>query len=238
MPPVLPFEPYRKSVWRLIELQSKPATQKITDTLDEQGLLEEILERSKPDVPAECESLDYQMKSPFRYGRYPNSSRFRRVGHTPGVYYASEDPIAAALEAVWYRAGFFKAAIDMPKAEVTLSLTAIEVLVKTPFSIDLRDPAMLGIGRWSDPDDYSDCLDLADRVRASDGEVIIYGSVRHPKQEANVAVLACVAFEQPKPVSQQTWHIHIKVDRVILRCETTRQNYEFGLAEKAFEEIA
>ncbi len=235
---MLQFNPYRKSVWRLIELQSQPSTQKITDTLEEQALLEDILERSKPEVPEECLSLDYQMRSPFRYGRYPQSSRFRRVGRTLGVYYASEEPITAALEAAWYRVRFFNAAIDLPELDKTLALTAIAVLVSTPFSVDLRKASMSEAGNWTDPDDYSDCLNLADDVREAKGELIVYQSVRHPQNEANVAVLTCNAFEQPKPVEQQTWHVHIKSDRVILRCETTRQSYEFVVGEKAFIDAA
>ena len=64
---------------------------KIVDTLAEQSLLEDLLERTKPPVPAECRELHYLLSTPFRYGApYPTGSRFRRAGFTAGVFYGSE----------------------------------------------------------------------------------------------------------------------------------------------------
>ena len=81
---------------------------KIVDTLAEQGLLETLLERSKPPVPPECRHLHYLLATPFRYGApYPTGSRFRRAGHTPGVFYASTSASTAIGELVFHRLLFF-----------------------------------------------------------------------------------------------------------------------------------
>ena len=72
MPPARRFDgpvtPWRGSFWRVIEGQFRAATMRIVDTNDEQAVLEEILEASKPPVPEPCRHLDYQFWSPFRYG--------------------------------------------------------------------------------------------------------------------------------------------------------------------------
>ena len=41
---------------------------KLVDTIDEQAALEEMIESTKPTVPAECHQLHYLLSTPFRYG--------------------------------------------------------------------------------------------------------------------------------------------------------------------------
>ena len=82
--------PFAGPVWRFVEAQHRVSTLKLVDTLDEQALLEDLLEESKPVLPPECAGLDYLLATPFRYGAvYPYGSRFRRAGRTLGVYYAA-----------------------------------------------------------------------------------------------------------------------------------------------------
>ena len=93
--------------WRLVEAQHRVSTMKLVDTLDEQALLEDELEATKPPLPASCVHLDYLLATPFRYGRYPGNSRFRREGYSPGVFYASEQVETAVAETAFYRLLFF-----------------------------------------------------------------------------------------------------------------------------------
>ena len=51
--------------WRAVEAQHRVSTLKIVDTLAEQGLLETLLERTKPPVPSECRHLHYLLATPF-----------------------------------------------------------------------------------------------------------------------------------------------------------------------------
>ncbi len=89
--------------WRLVEAQHVVATMKLTDTLDEQEILEDLIEASKPPMPAECRSLDYLLSAPFRYRPYPHGSRFRRANQVEGVYYAAEAVETAVAEVAFYR---------------------------------------------------------------------------------------------------------------------------------------
>ena len=50
---------------RVVESQEQVATNSLVDSLAEQSLLEEMLERSKPPLPADAEGLHYLPATPF-----------------------------------------------------------------------------------------------------------------------------------------------------------------------------
>ena len=231
-PPDGPVVPYAGSLWRLIEEQSRPATMRLVDTDAEQAVLEDLLEESKPPVPEACRHLDYRLWSPFRYGRYPRSSRFRRAGPTPGVWYGSEHVTTALAEAVWGTLQFYSASTETPLPRRPVHRTAIEARVKAPLAVDLTDPGWAGRGRWDDPDDYSDCLALAEQVRKEGVEAIRYRSVRDPEARANVAVLTCPAFEKPAQTASQSWQILFRPGLVRAYCETTRSNHSYAVGDR------
>src|SRR5215218_6478406 len=85
--------------WRLVEAQHRVSTLKLVDTVEEQAILEEQLQATKPPLPPGAERLHYLLSTPFRYGAfYPTGSRFRRAGLTEGVFYAAEEPRSAVAE--------------------------------------------------------------------------------------------------------------------------------------------
>jgi hypothetical protein len=235
MPPVPRSEgayaPYSGNVWRLIENQYRSSTVRIVDTDAEQQVLEQALEDTKPPVPRACRHLDYRLWSPFRYGRYPRASRFRRAGPTPGVWYGSEDPVTAVCESAWGSLRFFAASPGTPLPRWPVEHTAVMADIRTETAIDLTLPEMAGQGRWTDPDDYADCLALADRVRTEGCDAIRYASVRHPDHAPNLAVLSCRAFAQPAPIALQTWHIMLTARSVRAHCETLHQQHMFLVGE-------
>src|SRR5712692_9925921 len=90
-------------VWRTVETQYKASTMRLTDSLDDQALLEDILERSKPNLTADCVGLHYLLFTPFRYAPYPRGSRFRRAGQPEGAFYAAESVQTTVAEMSFYR---------------------------------------------------------------------------------------------------------------------------------------
>lgn len=230
MPSALPCDPYAGIAWRLVEGQHVVSTMALVDSLDEQAMLEAILERTKPPVPPDCRHLHYLMFSPFRYGVYPANSRFRRRGRTPGVFYASESPITAAAETVWYRFRFFAASPQTPLPVAAAEFTALSVRLMAPFALDLTKPPMSDREPdWTDPHDYTACLALADDARGQGIEVIRYASVRDPEARANIAVLTCAAFADPEPSGVQTWRIALKPGRALVVRDFPRLSVEFTL---------
>ncbi|TIW70696.1 MAG: RES domain-containing protein, partial [Mesorhizobium sp.] len=60
-PGALSFEAVRLEgkYWRMVEAQHRVSTLKLVDTLDEQSLLEDLVEDTKPHIPLECRHLHY-----------------------------------------------------------------------------------------------------------------------------------------------------------------------------------
>jgi hypothetical protein len=58
--------------WRLVEAQHRVSTLKLVDTVEEQTVLEEQIQGTKPPLPPGAERLHYLLSTPFRYGAaYP-----------------------------------------------------------------------------------------------------------------------------------------------------------------------
>ncbi|YBV95650.1 RES family NAD+ phosphorylase [Phyllobacteriaceae bacterium JZ32] len=210
MPAALRSEarPREGACWRLVEAQHRVSTMKLVDTLDEQALLEEALEATKPPLPPECRSLDYLLATPFRYGRYPGNSRFRRAGYTPGVFYGSEAMETAVAETAFYRLLFFAESPQTPWPRNALEFTAFQVKFATAAAIDLTaEPFVKDEAHWAHLTDYSACLSLSDAARAADVGLIRYRSVRDPKGGANLAILSCRVFASPRPARFATWRM-------------------------------
>ena len=236
MPAALRSDTYRGQVWRLVEAQHVVSTMRLVDGLEEQQVLEDILEATKPPVPPDCAHLDYLLAAPFRYGCYPADSRFRRRGRTPGVFYASERPETAVAETVWYRLRFFHESPDTPLPVNAADYTAFATRVATGAALDLTAPPLnRRAGEWSDPDDYSACLDLADQAREAGVGIIRYASARHPDAWPNTALLTCAAFAEAKPHQRRSVRIHLRRDSAQIFAELPRARYEFYLGETRLE---
>ena len=163
------LRPLRLEPWRVVEAQHRVSTLKLVDSLDEQALLEDILEESKPVLPPECAGLDYLLATPFRYGAaYPHGSRFRRAGRTLGVYYAALSVETALAEMAFYRLLFFADSPGTPLPANAADYTAFSAAVDAREAIDLaRPPLDRDAALWTDPSDYAACQALADTARAA-----------------------------------------------------------------------
>jgi hypothetical protein len=223
--------PLARKCWRLVEAQHVVSTLKLVDTLDEQALLENLIEETKPQIPVECRHLHYLLATPFRYGSvYPHGSRFRRAGRTPGVYYAAETVATAVAEMAFYRLLFFAESPETPWPSDAAEYTAFAAMAATGRAIDLTSPPLdRDEASWTHPTDYGACQALAGAAREADLEAIRYRSVRDPKG-FNIALLACRAFARSKPVDWQSWRIRIAASGVQAICEFPRQRIGFDRA--------
>jgi RES domain len=216
--------------WRLVEAQHQVSTLKLVDSIEEQALLEDLIEQTKPLVPPECRHLDYLLATPFRYGTpYPRGSRFRRPGKTLGVFYASEKPETAVAEMAFYRLLFFAESPGALWPTNAGEYTAFAASYRTRRGLDLtRPPLDEDSAHWSDPIDYSACQDFADAARAAEVQILKYVSVRDPHRHMNFALLTCTVFAQPAPINRQTWRIQLGSSGVHAVCEFPRMQLEFG----------
>jgi hypothetical protein len=215
--------------WRLVEAQHRISTLKLVDTLDEQELLEQLVEDSKPPIPPECRHLDYLLYTPFRYAAYPAGSRFRRAGMTQGIFYAAEKPETAVAEMAFYRLLFFAESPDTPWPSNPAEYTGFAAEYRTGRAIDLTQRPFSSQARsWLDPVDYSHCQALADVARLAEVEVIRYASVRDPGTGLNLALLTCRVFTKPRPVRRQSWRIHLSASGVQAIREAPKARLSFA----------
>lgn len=203
--------PRSGKAWRVVEHQHTHATRKLVDTQQEQQLLEDILDATKPAYPPAVTHFDYLLKTPFRYlpvNRY--GSRFRRAGSREGVFYASAGLTTALAETAYYRIRFFEASrsplLPRPRAQ----LTAFTVSYATHRHIDLTAPPLNRDARhWTSLTSYHDTQALADTARQADIDLIAYESVRAPDRGINYALLQPAAFDCTQPLDRQTWYFYL-----------------------------
>jgi RES domain len=218
--------------WRAVEAQHKAATMKLVDTLEQQHLLEQILEASKPPLPPEARHLHWLLFTPFRYPPLPRGSRFR-AADDPGVFYGADERRTACAELGYWRWRFLME--SELEALDPFQQTLFQVQVKGS-CIDLRrQPWLAQRKKWMDPVDYSHCQALAREAREQGTQIIRYQSVRDPEGGACAAVLSPAAFAHPDPLCSETWTLSVARNRVLWQQDTIFRGGAFEFQAVAWE---
>jgi hypothetical protein len=193
--------------WRFVEDQHRVSTMRLVDTLDEQRILEELLDTSKPPVPKECQHLHYLLFTPFRYRPAAHGSRFRRVADRRGVLYAAEAMETALHEVAFYRLLFLVESPAMIAPQRPTSMTAFAFHNGPSRMIDLTTaPFSAGHDQWEKLSDYQACQGFTEIAREAGIETIRYRSVRH-EQGFNHAILTCTRLSGPRRDSYRQWFL-------------------------------
>ncbi|MFZ5691405.1 MAG: RES family NAD+ phosphorylase [Pseudomonadota bacterium] len=212
----------------MVEAQHRVSTMKLTDTIADQELLEQLLDGTKPPVPPECQHLHYLLYTPFRYGPYLQGSRFRRAGPSKGVFYAAESPETAIAETCFYRLLFFHESPDTKWPSDAGEYTAFACEYAAGSTIDLtRDPFDDRQAVWMHPLDHEPCQQLADLARAEHIDAILYASVRDPLHRKNVAIMTCRAFASAGPTARQTWRILVGSNGARAICDLPKMALDY-----------
>jgi hypothetical protein len=217
------FRPFSGWCWRVAESQYVVSTLSLVDTLNEQARLEDLLDLTKPPVPPACRHLHPLLYSPFRYSPR-RDGRFRRAGQREGAFYAAEKVETAVAEMAFYRLLFYAESPDTKIPEGVAEYTALAVSVTTDRVVDVTnasDPAFLSLS------DYRATQAFADLARQADATGIRANSVRCPNKGATLTWLDCSVFDQPEPVSLQTWHMRIARLGIQAICESPRKRLQF-----------
>lgn len=216
--------------WRAVEAQARVSTLKLSNTLAEQAVLEDLAENTKPSIPPECRHLHYLLFTPFRYpAERKNGSRFRRPGASTGVFYASEKVETAMAEVAFYRLLFFAESPSTPWPTNADEYTAFSVMIETRRLLDLTaSPLSADAPLWTSPDAYGACQAFADTARQAGASVIRYRSVRDPGHGANFALLDCAAFVGRTFLETQTWRVGFSTTGVRALCSYPFQAIEYG----------
>lgn len=219
-------------MWRAVEAQHLISTMRLVDNrLDDQRLLEEILEESKPEPPPSSQGADYLLFTPFRY-RPAYGSRFREPSEA-GIFYGADEIRTACAELGFWRWRFLMESEGL--RTLGLKGTAHTVFRSRAMdrTIDLRSPPFVADRAvWTDPVEYRATQALARSAREADVGVIRYESVRDPEHGGCAAVLRIEAFSPRHRLDQQTWYLSVSERGAVWQREGAA--FDFPAAECAW----
>ena len=226
-----------RTAWRVVETQEIAATQAITRSAAEQSRLEELLDASKPPVPADCDGLSYLLYTPFRYPPLAHGSRFGGRFER-GIFYASLVPSAAFAECALYLWLFQQGPREMgPLASIRDQRTAFSARLKSARAMDTTRETFARVQRKiSDPASWDFSQKLGSALRAANSGFCLYASPRL-NDAVNVAVFDPKSFAEREPRDIQHWHLALDTARCRFSRRTSAgdQTIEFEYAHFAVE---
>jgi hypothetical protein len=190
----------------VVEAQHVVSTRKLVDTLEEQELLEDLIDRQKPPAPEEPEfaGLHPLLATPFRYPPLRYGSRFGRR-HERGIWYGSLTLPTGLAEVAYYRLVF----LDGTTANISpvAELTAFTAGFATDVGVDLtHTPFDRHAASISSPTDYDPAQELGSAMRADGVEVFHYRSARDRGGGTNLGLFTPTAFSSKRPARElATW---------------------------------
>ena len=222
--------PLDASAIRIVESQEQIATTELVDTLDEQRVLEQLLETTKPALPHGANAYDYLISTPFRYPPLPFGSRFGQHLQS-GIFYASLSINTTLAECAYYRFVFWSGmAIPPPGARLTTGHTTFAIRATTTNGIALdAAPFNQHAAAISDPLQYGASQLLGSAMREAGVEAFIFYSARDAGR--NIGVFTLSAIQSRKPVNLRQWICTTTAETVsFIEVHANQQPYSFPLS--------
>jgi hypothetical protein len=193
------------AVHRLVESQEQVATNALVRTLAEQALLEELLETSKPPLPAAAAGLHYLLATPFRYPPLRFGSRFGRR-FEPSLFYAARSDDTALAEGAYYRFVFWSGMAVPPPAPLQTRHTMFTVAIHAEPGLQLQAPPFDAYAETlAHRSDYAATQALGTALRQAGFEALEYVSARDPARGINVALFTPVVIAARRPERESEW---------------------------------
>jgi len=216
------------ALWRGVEAQHVVATMRLVDNLEEQRVLEELLEASKPFVPPDVRGKHYLIFTPFRY-RSPIASRFRRASD-PGVWYGAEELKTACAEVAYWKWRFLMDSDALADQALHTEHSFFEAKVRGRCADLTASPWKAAAQSWRHRTDYSACQELADEARKRDVAWVRYAAVR-VAEGVGGAVLRPDSLSLTEPFAQQTWACKTTAAGAYLQRPGLDERFEFSFTQ-------
>lgn len=222
-------QPIAGELWRLVESQAQVATMQLVDSLEAQGLLEELLDAVKPPPPPGSEQLHYLLYTPFRYPPLAHGSRFGRR-HEPSLFYGALAPATALAESAYYRFVFWQGMSAPPPTPIRSEHTLFSARYAAARGLQLQTgPCTAHRAVLADPADYTATQALGSAMREAEIVAFEYPSARCPVGGINVALFTPAAFVAPCPLTQQSWLCETGAEAVTFAQPHSRALHRFAL---------
>ena len=212
------LSPLSGDVLRLVESQEKVATARIVNTLERQALLEDILERSKPPMPAVGAALHWLLATPFRYPPLRHGSRFG-APFEPSLFYGSWTRETVFAEGAYYRLVLWYGMKEPPEHKTITAHTVFGARYSGAGVALHRPPYSAFRNNWRDPANYHATQQFGAKMRGIGALVIEYESARDPAGGINVALLKPEALASNSPSWQLPCLCETSSHHVTFECE-------------------
>ncbi|EXJ09768.1 RES family NAD+ phosphorylase [Nitrincola nitratireducens] len=227
------IKPIEGVLFRLVENQEQAATLSLVDTLEEQSLLEDLLETSKPSYPnGAFDHLHYLLKTPFRYPPLKWGSRFGRT-HEPSLFYGGLSIESTLSESAYYRFVFLRSMLGNPPSEkLRTEHCLFSVAYQTVKGIQLQvDPFNQFKQVLCHPTDYASTQALGSDMRLAGVEAFEYRSARLNQDELCCALFTPKAFVDHQPKTQEHWFCEITQAQVTFKAIRSQRIFQFQLTD-------
>lgn len=211
------------AAWRGVEAQHVVSTMRLVDTVQEQDVLEQLLEGSKPALPEVAQPKHYLLATPFRY-RPAHPSRFRPA-NAKGQWYGAQTVYGACAEVAYWRHRFILDSAGLLD-QVLLTEHSLFQGILAGVSIDLMEPPWLQArAQWTHGSDYRATQSVAAQAQGRNVQWLSYESVRAP------GVRCAVAFDvnglyEPQPSLESS------IQRWV--CKATRSSVMFTRGRESY----
>lgn len=210
--------PISGTLYRLVESQEQIATLQYVDTLEEQAVLEDLLEQSKPPFPSSAQGIHYLLQTPFRYPPLPWGSRFGRT-HEPSLLYGGLSLVPTLAESAYYRLLFWHSMPPHPsRTSIDSAHTLFSVRYRSEQGIQLHIPPFSDFeAELTHPSDYAATQQLGSAMRDAGVKAFEYTSARDIEKGRCVGLFSPTALSQKQPASMSSWLSETRADHVIFK---------------------
>jgi len=219
-------ESLRGELIRVVESQEQVATNSLVDNLQEQELLENLLESTKP--ASSSKNLHYLLHTPFRYPPLKHGSRFG-LRTEPSLFYGSLTISTALAETAYYRLLFWQGMSIAPASgKFTTQHTAFTARYQTESGLKLHQPPFdTYLDLLRHPASYQATQAMGSTMRKNGIIAFEYISARDEEKGVNIALFNNKALSGQKPLSQQAWLCETNSEQVSFFSTLSKQTYHY-----------
>lgn len=205
------FQNYSYEIYRIVESQYFIATRKLVDSDEEQRVLEDIIDHSKPEIIKENSrgALHYLLYTPFRYPPLKSGGRFHtRIEQS--IFYGAQE-LETSMAEVAYGRLLFAHHSDAKLDPMEVGYTHFVVDVKSDKALFLTTaPFNVDQNKISDPYSNAYSQSLGTAMRNADAHIFTYTSARRPNG-INVGLFSVEAFSCNQPIAGKDGHWSVYV---------------------------
>lgn len=220
-------------LYRMVENQEEVATTLITSNSEEQSILEDLLEQTKPVQTSELEKRHYLIKTPFRYPPLNYGSRFGSILE-PSLFYGATDKQTVLAEVAYYRFRFLADVEDsqaLTKFNLQSNHSIFYVNTHSERAVQLtQSPFKEFKQQISAPDSFATSQKLSRLMREDGIELFSYYSARN-SIGINGAAFTHKAIKSKTPKDLESWLCLTQNKRIVFHQIETRQMKEFTFDE-------